>query len=211
MVITCPSCGRRFSLERRPPETFHCPKCSFTVPFSVVLNGGDNKSENDSSMNTQDGQVEIPVSPGNDGNKTKVVPVTTSDGHTQVVSGLQMGGKTSVVPSLQARQMKAVFQLSFRGMQYGTIVLPSGNFEVGRKSSDSRAKVRLTPDMSMSRIHAGMRTVKINGHVVYQITSVKNENPVYVNQMPIPKGKACNLKNGDQIMMGETIIIFRIM
>ena len=38
MVIQCPSCGRKFNLERRPPLTFRCPKCSFTTPFSVLLN-----------------------------------------------------------------------------------------------------------------------------------------------------------------------------
>lgn len=39
MIITCPNCGRRFNLERTPPTLFRCPKCAFTVPFNIVLNG----------------------------------------------------------------------------------------------------------------------------------------------------------------------------
>ena len=89
--------------------------------------------------------------------------------------------------------------------------MPYGNYELGRLSSDSNAKIKIAPDMAMSRIHAGMRTTKINGQIVYQITSVKNENPVYVNNQPVGKGKACSLKNGDMIRMGDTTMVFRLL
>ena len=51
---------------------------------------------------------------------------------------------------------------------------------------------------------------QMNGQIVYQITSVKDENPVYVNNQPIKKGKAYSLKNGDQIKMGDTTMLFRL-
>ena len=207
MIITCPSCGRRFNLERRPPVTFRCPKCSFNAPFSTILN--ERNSAEPNINNTQDGHIEIPLNEDSS-NKTKVVSSLADNGHTKVVSELANVGKTSVIPALQP-QKKGVFLVSFQGRQYGTIPLPFGNFELGRNSSDSNAKVKLTPDMSMSRIHAGMRTTKINGQMVYQITSVKNENPVFVNNCPIAKGKAYNLKNGDQVRMGDTIMVFRLM
>lgn len=207
MIITCPSCGRRFNLERRPPVTFRCPKCSFNAPFSTILN--ERNSAEPNINNTQDGHIEIPL--GDDtSNKTKVVSSLADNGHTKVVSELANAGKTSVIPALQP-QKKGMFLVSFQGRQYGTIQLPFGNFELGRNSSDSNAKVKLTPDMSMSRIHAGMRTTKINGQMVYQITSVKTDNPVFVNNCPIAKGKAYNLKNGDQVRMGDTIMVFRLM
>ena len=38
MIIKCPNCGFRYELQRRPPATFHCRKCSFTIPFQIVLN-----------------------------------------------------------------------------------------------------------------------------------------------------------------------------
>lgn len=207
MIITCPSCGRRFNLERRPPVTFRCPKCSFNAPFSTILN--ERNSAEPNTNNTQDGHIEIPLNEDSS-NKTKVVSSLADNGHTKVVSELANVGKTSVIPALQP-QKKGVFLVSFQGRQYGTIPLPFGNFELGRNSSDSNAKVKLTPDMSMSRIHAGMRTTKINGQMVYQITSVKNDNPVFVNNCPIAKGKAYNLKNGDQVRMGDTIMVFRLM
>lgn len=211
MIITCPGCGRRFNLERRPPVTFHCPKCSFTVPFSVILNESGNHSKDaPTTNNTQDGHIGIPIG-GDTENKTKVVSLPAHNDHTQVVEGLVAGKKTSVIPALQQTQRKGAFQVSFQGRQYGTIVLPFGNFEVGRHSSDSKAKVKITPDMSMSRIHAGMRTTKVDGQMVFQITSVRNDNPVFVNNYPIAKGKAYNLKNGDTVRMGNTTMVFRIM
>ena len=206
MIITCPGCGRRFNLERRPPVTFRCPKCSFSAPFSTLLNAENSAEPN--INNTQDGHIEIPLN-DDTSNKTIVVSSLACDEHTKVVSELANAGKTYVIPALQ--QKKGMFLVSFQGRQYGTIQLPFGNFELGRNSSDSNAKVKLTPDMSMSRIHAGMRTTKINGQMVYQITSVKNDNPVFVNNCPIAKGKAYNLKNGDQVRMGDTIMVFRLM
>ena len=207
MIITCPGCGRRFNLERRPPVTFRCPKCSFSAPFSTILN--EKNSVGPHINITQDGHIEIPLNE-DVSNQTKVVSSLADNGHTKVVSELANAGKTSVVPALQP-QKKGVFFVSFQGRKYGTIPLPFGNFELGRNSSDSKAKVKLTPDMSMSRIHAGLRTTKINGQIVYQITSVKNDNPVFVNNCPIAKGKAYNLKNGDQVRMGDTTMVFRLM
>ena len=103
------------------------------------------------------------------------------------------------------------FAVTFNGQNYGVVKLPNGkSFTVGRRSSDSKAQIQLTPDIAMSRIHAGMRTVQVNGQVVYQITSAKANNPVFVNAMPIAPGKACNLKTGDKVQMGNTILVFRM-
>lgn len=206
MIIRCPGCGRRFNLERRPPITFRCPKCSFCAPFSTILN--ENKSGESNQNNTQDGHIDVPINEDSF-NKTKVVSSLVGNEQMTVVEELANSGKTSVIPALQP-QKRYAFIVSFHGHQYGSIQLPFGSFEVGRNSSDSKAKVKLTPDLSMSRIHAGMRTTKINGQIVYQITSVKNENPVFVNNCPIAKGKAYNLKNGDQVRMGETTMVFSI-
>lgn len=194
MIIKCPGCGRRFNLERRPPATFHCPKCAFTAPFSSILN---ESNSSDASISTQSEQISLNTNEGY--NKTKVV------------SELAHAGHTSVVPTLQQQPQKAAFSVTFQGHPYAIIPLCFGNYELGRNSSDSKAKVKLTPDMKMSRIHAGMRTVKMEGQIVYQITTVRSDNPVYVNGNPIAKGKAYNLKHGDEVRMGDTIMIFRMM
>ena len=89
--------------------------------------------------------------------------------------------------------------------------MPHGNFfNLGRLSLDGTATIKLTPDIAMSRIHAGMRTVMINGELVYQINSAKENNPVFVNGKPIAKGKAFNLKSGDTLKMGDTTMVFRM-
>ena len=210
MIIKCPNCGFRYELQRRPPATFHCRKCSFTIPFQIVLNEQNSNLSMDvtnSDANISgDSTVVVPTNGSNLGNKTEVVAIPESD-HTKVVAGL--GDKTKVVPSLQ--QKRGMLQVTFNNRPYSTIPLPYGNYELGRLSSDSNAKIKIAPDMAMSRIHAGMRTTKINGQIVYQITSVKNENPVYVNNQPVGKGKACSLKNGDMIRMGDTTMVFRLL
>ena len=144
---------------------------------------------------------------------TRVVDNLQND-KTRMVEGLNQDVKTRLVPGLQTQpQKRAVFQMSYQGRSYGVINLPYGNFyNLGRQSSDSKAQIKLTPDISMSRIHAGMRTIQTpQGYVVYQITSAKNSNPVYVNGNPVPQGKSVNLKNGDTLRMGETTLVFRIL
>lgn len=203
MIIKCPYCGRRFELQRRPPKTFCCPKCSYKVPFSVILeeqHSEEHKNTDKTQSATDNGQAQS-------------MPTSVNSGHnnTVVVEGLNGNMKTQLIPELQSNK-KGILSVTYRGMSFGTIKLPYGNYyNLGRKSSDSNAQIKITPDIAMSRIHAGMRTVKTpSGQIIYQITSVKNDNPVYVNGQPIAKGKAYNLKPGDSIKMGETVMIFQM-
>lgn len=218
MIIKCPYCGRRFELQRRPPKTFCCPKCSYKVPFSVILQEQHSEKVKNTSAPAEDAPVtagseplELPVSVVN--GQAQSMPTSVNSGHnnTVVVEGLNGNMKTQLIPELQSNK-KGILSVTYRGMSFGTIKLPYGNYyNLGRKSSDSNAQIKITPDIAMSRIHAGMRTVKTpSGQIVYQITSVKNDNPVYVNGQPIAKGKACNLKPGDSIKMGETVMIFQM-
>lgn len=206
MIITCPNCGCKYNLTRKPPVTFHCRKCSFTVPFNIVL------YENKNSLSMVSTNAE-----GNSGINIRSISQQTMGGETvveektRVVDSLRLSEKTSLVPGLQQKS-KGILQITFKGRNFGTIVLPRGNFfNLGRLSSDGNANIKLTPDISMSRIHAGMRSVSINGQIVYQINSAKESNPVYVNGKPIPKGKAFNLKSGDMLRMGDTTMIFKMM
>lgn len=214
MIIKCPNCGRRFDLQRQPPNIFRCPKCSFTVPFSIVLR--EQSSESKPILTNADS---IPGAGTNtlvDSQETQVIsekPTRVVDNlqndKTRVVAGLNQDVKTRFVPGLQP-QKRAVFQMSYQGRRYGVVNLPYGKFyNLGRQSSDSKAQIKLTPDISMSRIHAGMRTIQApQGQVIYQITSAKSCNPVYVNGIPVPQGKSVNLKNGDILRMGETTMVF---
>lgn len=196
MIIQCPNCGRRFNLQRRPPQMFRCPKCLYSAPFSEILNA---KSEEEKESE------EVPA------NETQVVQIDGGE-KTKFVEGLGGGMKTAFVPGLQATKT-AFLQITYNGMNYGTIRLPQGSkFYLGRKSSDSTAQIKLAPDITMSRVHAVMRTVRARtGETVYQVTSMKQENPVFVNGRPIAKGMAYNLKSGDILKMGETTAAFKLM
>lgn len=205
MIIQCPSCKARYELERRPPKMFHCRKCSYTAPFREILH----PAQEDPQPDTLPTHTDDPYTPSAQAaSETKVVQSLQGD-PTKVVAGLSGDGKTIVVQSLQPPR-KAVLQVFFNGKPFSTVPVPFGSCSLGRRSSDSKAKVQITPDMSMSRLHASMRLTKVDGQFVYQITSAKDSNPVYVNNKPIAKGKACNLKSGDMIKMGCTIMVFRL-
>lgn len=206
MIISCPNCGCKYNLTRKPPMTFHCRKCSFTVPFNIILNESQKSPSIQNTNSDHNGDVTTNTIP----NQTMGGSSTLVEEKTRVVDSLRLSEKTSLVPGLQ-KKTKGILQISFLGKNYGIITLPRGNFfNLGRLSSDGTANVKLTPDISMSRIHAGMRSVTINGELAYQINSAKETNPVYVNGKPIPKGKAFNLKSGDTLRMGETIMVFKM-
>lgn len=203
MIIQCPSCNRRFELRSKPGTTFCCPRCRYTSPFSEVLNKR--------SPNIQEIPQTSPVTQSDEiDQRTRVVQGLGGD-KTRVVQGLG-SDKTRLVSDLQERK-KGILQISYKGANFGLINLPAqGSFTVGRGSADSTAQIKLTPDITMSRIHAGIRVVAdSNGAQIFQITSAKAENPVYVNGYAIPKGKPYNLKVGDRIRMGETDMLFKQM
>lgn len=227
-IITCPACKRQFNLKHKAPRIFTCPKCSFTTSFTSVLGGA--QAPNNDKVPTSDGlptqpngygPVPSPIQtlPGGTGDSTIVDPsllggkteivAGLGGGKTKVVAGLGGGGgKTEVIESLQPK--KFGFKMVFKGSYPVTITLPTqGQFTLGRKSSDSTANIKLSPDMAMSRVHAGMRVIMLpGGGRGFQITSAKDANPVYVNGMPIAKGQAVNLKAGDKIRLGETELVF---
>lgn len=206
MIISCPNCGCKYNLTRKPPVTFHCRKCSFSLPFNILLN----ELKNGTSMVSTNADG-IEHNNAMNANQSVDDNTTVIEQKTKVIDGLRLSEKTSLVPGLQ-QKTKGIFQITFQGRNYGTIVLPRSNFfNLGRLSSDGTANIKLTPDISMSRIHAGMRSVTIKGQLVYQINSAKETNPVYVNGKPIAKGKAYNLKSGDTIRMGDTIMVFKMM
>lgn len=210
MIIKCPYCGRRFELQRRPPETFRCPKCSYKAPFSAVL---ENKNQPSAQSKTADGDMTGPARslPTDMAVISEGTVVDELADKTKLVPELQ-AKETQVVPGLQPRR-KGVFKVRYQGMELPMVVLPpAGSYTLGRKSSDSTARIKVAPDIRMSRVHAGMRTVVANGGTNnYQITSLKDDNPVYVNGRPVPRNMACNLKPGDKIRMGETEMTFQLM
>lgn len=198
-IIKCPQCGNLFRLYKKPSKTFHCPKCEYSAPFKDVMKSSMSSTKVDTPSNSSDAaQQENPTRVVDFGEKTRVVDA---------------GDKTKLVPGLQQPANKTgMFQVLFKGSGIGVVRLPqSGEFTLGRRSSDGGAKIKLAPDKTMSRIHAGMRTVRNNqGAIAYQITTIKPDNPVYVNSVMIRRGEIYLLKPGDKVQMGETTLIFKL-
>lgn len=194
-IIKCPNCNSLFKLNQKPSKTFSCPKCQHKAPFDEILR------QNDDAHVTQNEPTSVPLGANTaalQGEATKI---------------FNFGEKTKLVPGLQHQQTKAAkLNITFKGVNIGQVVLPkSGNFNLGRRSSDSTAHIKTAPDMTMSRVHAAMRTVRSNdGKIAYQITTIKPENPVYVNGRMIGKGKIHTLRSGDRIQMGETLLTFNL-
>lgn len=191
LIIKCPNCNSLFKLNQKPSKTFSCPKCHIKVPFDEIIRGKD-------ELVTQ----------------LEPTPVTAdSKAIGEVTQVVNFGEKTMLVPGLQQPSGKtATLIISFKGINIGKAILPgNGNFNLGRRSSDSTAQIKLAPDMTMSRVHAAMRTVRgKEGNIDYQITTIKQENPVFVNGVMIGKGKICTLKSGDIIQMGKTVLTFKL-
>lgn len=193
MIIQCPECNSLFNLKQKPSSSFCCPKCKYKAPFSEVLN-----------------QSSLPKAESDELATKVAVNLNLNNEATKVVN---FSDKTLLVPGLQQQSNKsAVLQIIYKGVSLGKVTLPkSGNFNLGRRSSDSSAQIKIAPDMTMSRVHAAMRTMKGNdGRMMYQITTIKPSNPVYVNGIMIERGKICVLKTGDKIRLGETDLIFKL-
>lgn len=221
MIIQCPNCGKMFNLKGKHSDTFVCPKCKFQAPFSLIIKNAQNSAgpaapvitNPDTSLTNSCLPVGVlPTPPSPKRCNTPVEDMASSE-KTRVVS-IQEGGKTIMVPGLQNPSVpkKASFVVFYKNVKIGTVSLPaSGNFTLGRRSSDGKANVTLSPDITMSRVHAGMRVMKnTKGEIIYQITTVKPANPVVVNGQPLAKGQPCSLKHGDKLTMGDTNLIFHL-
>lgn len=217
MIIKCPSCGRRFDLQRKAPNTFRCPKCGFTTPFSTLLNASASTSSFDGNAFSQPTKDSIPTGIDSQSNgssdATKAIPeLQDRFGKTEIVQKPQADyKKTRIVPELQNRP-SAFFQIIANGRPVKSIPLRLSNNPVslGRNSSDSNAMIKLSPDITMSRVHAFVQSLKgPDGSIQFILKPAKPDNPVFVNNQPIPMGKAVILANNNVIRMGQTTIVFK--
>lgn len=186
--ILCPGCGRKYRVkgttEVLKSKTFVC-KCGFKAPFNTLynmLNGGKVVPE-----------TPAPV-PNNTNQENKTVIKNPDKTDTKKASPQSSSAMACLfVPSINRR-----------------VNVTKGDVVVGRMSSDSTSDLKLAPDPFMSRKHAKIKIGTKNGKRVFGIQSLKNENPVFVNNRPIFSNQVYILKHGDVITMGKTQIVFEI-
>lgn len=88
-----------------------------------------------------------------------------------------------------------------------TFSLGAGTYTLGRDSNDSRASLRVAPDVHMSRLQA---TLQVSPHACV-ITPLAAVNPIMINGRPVSNGEPVRLKNGDKIFMGVTNLTVSIL
>lgn len=90
------------------------------------------------------------------------------------------------------------------------IALKEGNFILGRRSSDSKADIKLAPDPYMSREHALLQVSRDGMRMRYAMKALKAENPVFLNNSRLCPSDVVLLQPGDVLVMGQTKIIFEV-
>lgn len=194
----CPICQKPYGLKVDNPAglvgaTFTCSKCNYQAPMSSVVGGIRVPSPPPAPA----AQVapQRPVTPTR--------PVYPSPAPGPQNRGANMGGHTQVHV---AASMACLVNLQ-TGDRFP---ISQGIFVLGRRSSDSQADIQLAPDPYISRAHAKLAAKVVNGRLIVQICSLKNENPVIVNGRALPAGAAYTLKPNDRMQFGQTQIMLAI-
>jgi len=160
-----------------------CPKCGVTLQVK------NSKNEDIKTIKCPSCQSTLKVifrrNPNGNPNES------LSDG-----SETRYGAATSQVSS---------FYLTTDGRRYA---LPPGYNTVGRRASDSTAKIMIdTDDRTMSRSHAVINITRLSsGSYKAVIMNAKNKNNTYVNGVLLEGDDAIILSDGDEIVMGRTTL-----
>lgn len=184
-IIICPACKKHYklipnNLESLFGKSFMCPKCSYSVPFQVLI------------KDLQD----IKAKPQTNVNPTPSTQCITPPKHSE----------TKVSTSASAQQKASITILGSNAK----FILNQGIYIIGRKSSDSLATLQVAPDINMSRQHARLVAQIVGGKLVAQISGLKAYNPVLINGKLLPHGNPYTLKNGDIFQLGNTRCLFSI-
>lgn len=197
MIITCPSCKRRFELRSKTPATFRCPKCHYQAPFQSILNESPVKNTDSSS------DYDVTAMERQSKQKSGINP--NQETHVFTGDNLSQQEKTKMVVTcghLHILNNNSVIK---------DIPLKLGTPILGRMSTDSQATIKIAPDPYMSRGHARMKiALASDGQIQYIIAPMKQSSPIYLDNNEIPFGKSAILRNGCKIKMGETEMMFVI-
>ena len=81
---------------------------------------------------------------------------------------------------------------------------------VGRKAPSSQASLQIeTNDRYMSRRHAKIEVKEVAGIRQAIISNDQNKNATYVDGQELQSGDAVILRDGSEIIMGKTHVIYK--
>jgi pSer/pThr/pTyr-binding forkhead associated (FHA) protein len=144
-------------------------------------------------------QPQIPL-----GGETQYVLGGDKKGETQYAGSGADGGATELLSSSLSKHPRLIFQNQ-------SYALAKGVNTVGRKASTSTATVQIaTSDRYMSRSHVRINVVKLlDGSIKVILCNDKNKNLTSVKGQPLQDGDEIILSNGDEIKMGDTLLIYK--
>ena len=118
----------------------------------------------------------------------------------------QLGGMNSATQLASAANTKSCY-LSVDGRSYPLAV---GLNTVGRKAPSSQASLQIeTDDLYMSRRHAKIEVKEVSDIRQSIISNDQNKNATYVDGQELQSGDAVILRNGSEIIMGKTHVIYK--
>lgn len=197
--VSCPGCKQKYKLTANDPvslvnQNFNCKKCGFTASFRLVL------PKNIVAKANQRPHLETHIV-GAGGN----APTETGGTRNPAIAG-GAGAKTTV----SGQQSIKAPHLIVNGTNMDFTLLP-GIYIIGRNSLDSKATLKLTPDMYMSREHAKLVVEVANGVPVSKITGLKPNNPIMLgNGKALPHGAVLTLSDGNVLKFGNTVVKYVI-
>ena len=82
---------------------------------------------------------------------------------------------------------------------------------IGRKDPLSEAEIQIaTGDASLQLVHARLKVAARNdGNHIYIISPYSHETAVFVNQLPLEEGDEVMLNIGDELRMGDTVLLLK--
>jgi pSer/pThr/pTyr-binding forkhead associated (FHA) protein len=148
-----------------------------------------------------------PPTPPIQGVETRYVPGGGKIGETQYGGRTTGDGATRLSPSSPSSPSKHP-RLIFQNQSYA---LAPGVNTVGRKASTSTATVQIaTHDLYMSRSHVRINVVNMpDGSIKAILSNDRNKNITSVKGQPLQDGDKIILSNGDEIKMGDTLLIYK--
>lgn len=183
----CPGCSRVYRITAQsddtPTDDFKC-RCGFKAPLSTVLSwsneiSGGNKEEK----------------------KEEKKPDNVEHLPTQIKGQKTVLGNAGL-PTNVTTQTATLYLVPQNGEP--PILLKPGKYTVGRRSSDSTAALKLTSDRAMSRVHA---EVHIITDIKCYIRSLNVNNPVLLNNKPLPVELFSEFSINDRLQLGNSIFV----
>lgn len=132
------------------------------------------------------------------------------DLRTHIANEMSQGGKTQVAGQKtrlagQQQQTGMALVIERTGARFP---LYPGVYILGRDSRDSKATLKLAPDPYMSRQHARLEIIPYAGTVRSMLYAMESGNPIYINNRKVAVGAGVQLKSGDKLLLGMTMVIF---